>query len=189
MKESLSDVVEMRFDKEIGLSGHPGLAADIHSLPIGRSGVYRCETTPSSIADYHGAAEIRILREDVSSFEEDISNRRSGISIETHGGAVVAERSHLSSLREYFNIAEFEPGSDGEALWNRFADGFSSTHTERLNVPGDSASRMFAFFPCGEYIATTPLLNEDEVCGYLIQCRCDPDGNTMPAPTRYAQDG
>ncbi len=189
MEEPRSDVDEMLFDKEIGLSGHPGLAADIYSLPIGRPGIYRFETTPSDFKDYHGVAKIRVLHSDVKSFEEDIQNRRTGISIETHGGAVVSERSHLSDLREYFDDADFDRGSDNEALWNRFSDGFSSVHTERLDVPSASTSRVFAFFPCDEYIAATPLLNENEVCGYLLQCRCDPDGNVLSAPVRFTNGG
>ena len=179
----------MQFDKEIGVSGHPGLAADIFSLPIDRSGLYRFEATPSRFEDYYGVTEIRVFHVDVNSFEEDISNRRTGISIETHGGAVVAERAHLSDLREFFDEAEFDRGSDNEALWNRFADGFSSIHTEPLSVPGTSTFRVFAFFPCDEYIAATPLLNEHEVCGYLLQCRCDPEGNALPAPIRYTNNG
>jgi len=189
MEEPRSDVVEMRFDKEIGLSGHPGLAADVYSFPIGRPGIYRFETAPSSLEDYHGVAEIRILHVDATSFEEDISNRRIGISIETHGGAVVSERANLSDLRQYFDEVDFDRGSDNEALWNRFADGFSSIHTEQLNVPGESTSRVFAFFPCDEYLAATPLLSEGDVCGYLLQCRCDPDGNALPPPTRYTSNG
>lgn len=189
MEEPRSDVDEIPFEQEIGLSGHPGLAADIYSLPIGRPGIYRFETTPSNFEDYRGVAEIKILRSDVESFEEDISNRRTGISIETHGGAVLSERSLLSDLREYFDEADFERGSDNEALWNRFADGFSSIHTERLDVPGASTLQVFAFFPCDEHIAATPLLNEDEICGYLLQCRCDPDGNVLPAPVRLTNGG
>ncbi|BDS05364.1 hypothetical protein NT6N_04040 [Oceaniferula spumae] len=176
MEEPQSDVVEMRLDKEIGLSGHPGLAADIYSLPIDRPGIYRFEATPSSLEDYHGVAEIRVLHVDTQSFEEDTSNRRTGVSIETHGGAVVSERSHLSDMREYFDEADFDRGSDNETLWNRFADGFSSTHTEQLSVPGGASSRVFAFFPCDEYLAVTPLLNEGDVCGYLLQCRCGSRG-------------
>lgn len=189
MDEPRSDVDEMPFNEEIGLSGHPGLAADIYSLPIGRPGIYRFETTPSSFEDYRGVAEITVLHSDVKSFEEDISNRRTGICIETHGGAVISEGSHLSDLREYFDDADFDRGSDNEALWNCFADGFSSIHTERLDVPGVSTSQVFAFFPCDEYLAATPLLNEDEVCGYRIQCRCDPEGNILPAPVRYDNGG
>jgi hypothetical protein len=189
MEEQRSDVEEVPFAEEIGLSGHPGLAADIYALPIGRPGVYRFETTQSNLEDYHGVAEIRVLRSDVNAFEEDFSNRRTGISIETHGGAVVAERRHLSELREYFDEADFDRGSENEALWNRFADGFSSIHTERLNVPGASTTQVFAFFPCDEYLAATPLLNDDEICGYLLQCRCDPDGNVLPAPVRCTNGG
>lgn len=189
MEEKRSDIYEVPFAKEIGLSGHPGLAADIYSLPIGRPGVYRFETTPSNLDDYYGVAEIRILRSDANSFEEDISNRRTGISIESHGGVVISERSHLSALREYFDEAEFHRGSDNEALWNLFAHGFSSIHTEQIGVPSASTTQVFAFFPCDEFIAATPLLNEDEICGYLLQCRCDPDGNVLPAPARYTNNG
>lgn len=189
MEAARDTIGEMQFNSEIGLSGHPGLAADIYSLPITRPGVYRFETTPSQLENYQGVAEIRILRSDVISFDEDHSSRRNGISIETHGGVVVSERTHLSNLRGYFDRADFDPGSDAEALWNRFADGYSSSHIEQFDVPGASTLQEFGFFPCDEYLATTPLLYDDEVCGHLIQCRCDPKGNILPAPVRLTNSG
>ena len=170
----------MRFESDVGLSGHPGLSAEPYSLPIS-PGHYRIEAELSRLVGYNGVTDIWILRSDLASFREDVPNQKIRMIIQTHGGVVIAERSSLLRVRDYFDSFDYDD-PDGTVLWNQFAYGFSSIHTERLEIPGDTSAHEFGFWPCDEYLTATPLLAGGDICGYHIECRCDESGVKRPEP-------
>lgn len=178
MREVEQEIGRILIQDAIGLSGHPGLVAEIYSLPVDVPGEYRVR----AITDEIGRRR-RILVTAVASegFEKPSPSSKLVMTNESHGGVMIGEHRNLVQIKDH--IDPYEPSR--HSVWNQIAGGFTDqllSWTADMDLPGGS----FAMVAAEDWLTATPLQKDGLICGYEIWCCCDYKGIQLdPRPPRW----